>query len=165
MAKTKETTEAEEGTRVGLLHEKHAAYIKRTTGRDVDPEDVFAVYNTRNSFRGSKARDIEPSKEYAAFLKGRDAERKQRDKDREQAKKDREAKAKERAAAKAAKAKEAKEAKAAKEAADKEAEAKSSEGSKAKAAKKTAKKSTGSKAKAKGSKAKGGDKAKSSAPF
>ena len=151
-----ETAEAEEANKVGPLHEQHAAYIKRTTGLDVDPEAVFAVYSTRTAFRGSKARDLEPSKEYSKFLKARDAAKKQAEKDKAAAKKEREAAKEKKAAEKAEKA-------AAKKQADAEAASNDDDGDAKPAAKKSTTKGKGGKAKG-GSKGKGG-KAKSSAPF
>lgn len=92
--------EATETTRVGVLHQAHADYIKANKGIDVTPEQVFAIYSTRVAFRKSDAYQsgVREAKvaEKAAQQEARDAAKAQRETDRA-------AKAQQKAAAKAEK--------------------------------------------------------------
>jgi hypothetical protein len=114
-------------SKVTVLHEKHAAYIKEQTGVDVDPLAVFLVYSTRVAFRKT-------SDEYAEVKAAKEQAEKDKEEAKAAAKAEREKAAAEKAEAKAkadaekaeAKAKreqEAAEKKAAKEAAEAEKKA------------------------------------------
>jgi colicin import membrane protein len=123
-------TEAEGSeTKVGPLHEAHAAYIKRTTGFDVDPQAIFLVYSTRVAFRKTSDEYKEVGAKKAAIK-----EAAEQAKAEAKAKKEAERKeaAEKKAAEKAEKAKAAAEAKAKAQA---EKEAKAAEKAKAEAAK------------------------------
>lgn len=123
-------------TKVGPLHEAHAAYIKRTTGKDVDPEAVFLIYSTRVAFRKTSEEYQEVGAKKAALkaeaAKAKEEAKAAKAKEREEAKAKRDAekaeKAKEREEAKAKREAEKAEAKAKKEA---EAAAKKAEADKA----------------------------------
>lgn len=122
MAKGKSTakveateTEATENTRVGVLHQAHADYIKEHKGIDVTPEQVFAVYSTRVAFRKSDEYQtgVRAAKaaEKEAAAKAREEQKAAREAEREQKRAEKEAakqaKAEEKAKADAAKAAEA----------------------------------------------------------
>src|ERR1700754_1384352 len=126
---TEETVDP--STKVTVLHEKHAEYIKDKTGIDVDPLAVFLVYSTRVAFRktsdaykevkltkAQQAEAAELAKTEAKAAREKEREEKaaakaEADEAKAKAKAEKEA---ERAAAKEAKEKEAAEKKAAKEA-------------------------------------------------
>lgn len=127
-----EGTEAEGSeTKVGPLHEAHAAYIKRVTGKEVDPEAIFLVYSTRVAFRKTSPEYQEVGAKKAALKeeaeKARAEAKAKKAAEREEAQKAKEAekakKAEEREAAKKAKEEERAKAKAEKEAAAAKAKA------------------------------------------
>ena len=114
-------------SKVTVLHEKHAAYIKAQTGIDVDPLAVFLVYSTRVAFRKT-------SDEYAAVKEAKTEAEQAKEQEKAEKKAAREKEAAERkeakekadaekAEAKAQREKEAAEKKAAKEAAEAEKKA------------------------------------------
>lgn len=156
-------TDEEGATRVGPLHEAHAAYLLRTHDVTVDPEHIFLVYSTRTAFRGRKAAGQDPSPEYLGVSETKSAQKEEIAAAKAEAKEKRD---KERADAKAvkekAKAEKAEAAaveKAAKEAAAATEKAKADKAAAATpAAKKAAAKKTAAPAKGKG-------KAKSGSPF
>lgn len=144
-------TEAEgQETKVGPLHEAHAAYIKRTTGKDVDPEDIFLIYSTRVAFRKT-------SEEYQEVGARKAALKEEAEKAKAEAKAKKAAEREEAKAKKEQAKKEAAEKREAERKAKEEAKAKAKAEKEAEAAKKTpkvTKSATEDKATSKGKKGK-----------
>lgn len=103
VVETPETVEeaTDYASKVTVLHQKHAEFIKAETGIDVDPLAVFLVYSTRVKFRKTSDKYAEVKQTKAEQEAAKEAAKEEAKAAREEAAK---AKAEEREKAKAEKA-------------------------------------------------------------